>query len=257
MKKYCTDLLVCRTERLSPRHILLRLTDDKPLPQAEPGQFVEVRIDNSSGTFLRRPFSINYVDYDSNELWLLIRMAGEGTMCLSRLRTGDTVNCMLPLGRGFSLPVHGERILLAGGGTGVAPLLYLGYKSKRLGAEPVFLLGAKTRDDLLETDLLRDIGRVCVATEDGSAGECGLVTAHSILGQERFDRIHVCGPRPMMMAMAEYAFRNDTDCEVSLENMMACGLGACLCCVEKTTDGNVCVCKDGPVFNARKLLWRI
>ena len=101
------------------------------------------------------------------------------------------------------------------------------------------------------------MGDVYVTTEDGSMGEKGFVTQHSLLSQEHFDRIATCGPKPMMMAVARYARATGSSCEVSLENMMACGLGACLCCVEKTVEGHVCVCKEGPVFNINKLLWQI
>lgn len=94
-----------------------------------------------------------------------------------------------------------------------------------------------------------------ITTEDGSLGERGFVTNHSVLQEQEFDLIQTCGPTPMMKAVAKYARQSDTTCEVSLENLMACGLGACLCCVEKTVDGNLCVCKDGPVFNINKLLW--
>jgi dihydroorotate dehydrogenase electron transfer subunit len=97
---------------------------------------------------------------------------------------------------------------------------------------------------------------VCVTTEDGTEGERGFVTSHSVLGLEHFTRIASCGPTPMMKAVARYARKAGVDCEVSLENLMACGLGACLCCVEKTIEGNLCVCKDGPVFNIQKLLWQ-
>lgn len=106
-------------------------------------------------------------------------------------------------------------------------------------------------------DEFKKYGRVCVTTEDGTAGEKGFVTNHSILSSETFDRISTCGPKPMMMAVAKYAARTGTDCEVSLENKMACGVGACLCCVEGTDEGNLCVCKEGPVFNTKKLLWQI
>ena len=88
-------------------------------------------------------------------------------------------------------------------------------------------------------------------------GERGFVTNHSVLSRERFDRICTCGPKPMMVAVARYALKANVECEVSLENKMACGLGACLCCVEKTTEGNVCVCTEGPVLNVRKLLWQL
>ena len=106
-------------------------------------------------------------------------------------------------------------------------------------------------------DIFKKYGRVCVTTEDGSEGEKGFVTNHSLLQMEDFTRIATCGPTPMMKAVAAFARKNDVECEASLENLMACGLGACLCCVEKTIEGNLCVCKDGPVFNIRKLLWQV
>ena len=106
-------------------------------------------------------------------------------------------------------------------------------------------------------DEFEKYGRVCLTTEDGTAGERGFVTNHSVLDEIRFDRIATCGPKPMMVAVAKYAKARGIECEVSLENKMACGVGACLCCVEKTADGNVCVCKEGPVININKLLWQI
>ncbi len=244
------------TERLTAQHVLIRLTDTKPLPPVIPGQFVEARVSNSAKTFLRRPFSVNFVDRKSNELWLLVHIVGSGSMALSLLKEGDKLNCVFPLGNGFTVPAPGERLLLAGGGTGTAPLLYLGAEAKRRGAVPVFLLGAKTKDEILQLERFEEIGKVCVTTEDGSLGERGMVTNHPVLGREQFDRISVCGPKPMMKAVAKYAAKSGVECEVSLENHMACGVGACLCCVEKTINGNLCVCKDGPIFNIRKLLWQ-
>ena len=151
-------------------------------------------------------------------------------------------------------PGPSRRGLLIGGGVGVAPLLYFGKKIREFGARPTFLLGARSAKDLLELDEFDRYGEVCVTTEDGSFGEQGFVTGHSVLSS-RFDRISTCGPKPMMVSVARYARRAGIECEASLENMMACGLGACLCCVEKTTEGNLCVCKEGPVFNIRRLLW--
>lgn len=258
MKKFILDLKVSSVEALSPKHVLIKLTDEKPLPDMLPGQFVEVRVDDSPTTFLRRPISINFVDRTNNELWLLVAAIGDGTRRLSRLQQGDTLNCVLPLGNGFTMPrVASEKVLLVGGGVGVAPLLYFGQKIKEQGGEPTFLLGARTAADLLELDLFKAVGRVFVTTEDGSEGERGFVTNHSVLSQERFDQISTCGPKPMMMAVARYAKAENINCEVSLENKMACGVGACLCCVEKTTEGNVCVCKEGPVLNINKLSWQI
>lgn len=258
MKKQITDLKVVSADRLSEKHVLVRLTDDKPLPQMLPGQFVEVRVEGSPSTFLRRPISIHNVDEERNELWLLVAMIGEGTKQIGRLQAGDRLNCLLPLGNSFTMPSSADdKILLVGGGVGVAPLLYFGRKIKAAGAEPTFLLGARSKQDLLELDEYRRIGRVFITTEDGSEGEKGFVTNHSILSKETFTQISTCGPKPMMMAVARYAKKHDIACEASLENMMACGLGACLCCVEKTVEGNLCVCKEGPVFNINRLLWQI
>lgn len=257
MKKYILDLTVSSVERVNEKYVLIRLTDSKPLPEMQPGQFVEVRVDDSPTTFLRRPISINHVDYAKNELWLLVATIGDGTRRLGKLCKGDVLNCVLPLGNGFTMPASpDEQVLLVGGGVGVAPLLYFGERIKAMGGKPVFLLGARSASDLLEMDLFRSVGEVYVTTEDGSEGEKGFVTNHSVLSCRHFSRISTCGPKPMMMAVARYATSAGVECEASLENMMACGVGACLCCVEKTTDGNLCVCKEGPVFNIRKLLWQ-
>lgn len=258
MKKYILDLTVNSVEALSDKHVLIKLTNDKPLPEMLPGQFVEVRVDNTPSTFLRRPISINNVDYDHNELWLLVAAVGDGTRQLQKLQKGDRLNCVLPLGNSFTMPTDSsEKVLLVGGGVGVAPLLYFGKRIKAMGGEPTFLLGARSAKDVLERELFEQVGRVLITTEDGSEGEKGFVTNHSVLAQEHFDRISTCGPKPMMMAVARYAFKNDIECEVSLENKMACGVGACLCCVEKTVEGNKCVCKEGPVMNIKKLTWQI
>ena len=269
MKKYILDLTVNSVERLSEKHVLIRVTDVEPLPEMLPGQFVELRVDGSPATFLRRPISINFVDRTKNELWLMVAMIGEGTRQLGRLQAGDKLNCVLPLGNGFSIQSGGTReplqdgktalhkALLVGGGVGVAPLLYLGAELKQQGAaEVTFLLGGRSAKDVLELGFFNKYGRVCVTTEDGTMGEQGFVTNHSVLA-EPFDKIFTCGPTPMMKAVARYAKEKDIECEASLENMMACGLGACLCCVEKTTEGNLCVCKEGPVFNTKRLLWQI
>ena len=258
MKKFILDLTVKSIEALSDKHVLIKLTHTEPLPQMLPGQFVEVRVDDSSSTFLRCPISINNVDYEHNELWLLVAAVGDGTRRLQRLHEGETLNCVLPLGNSFTLPTKPDaRVLLVGGGVGVAPLLYLGKKLRDMGAHPTFLLGARTHKDVLEKTLFEEVGRVLITTEDGSEGEKGFVTNHSVLSQEEFDLICTCGPKPMMMAVARYAYKNGIECEASLENKMACGVGACLCCVEKTVEGNKCVCKEGPVMNIKNLSWQI
>ena len=259
LKKYLMDLTVVENIPLHSKYCLLKLTSGKPLPEMIPGQFVQVLVEGSPHTFLRRPMSINYVDKKANELWLLIQLVGEGTRQLSMVEAGETVNVILPLGNGFSVPRASvdAQILLIGGGIGTAPLLFLGETLKSIGYKPAFLLGARTKEDVMQHAQFEKIGTVYVTTEDGSMGERGFVTNHSILREKKMDMIYACGPKPMMVAVAQYAKAGGITCEVSLENLMACGIGACLCCVENTVNGNVCVCTEGPVFNINQLKWQI
>ena len=260
MKKYLMDLKVVENIRLHPKYSLIKLTADKSLPEMIPGQFVQIRVYGSPQTFLRRPISINYVDKKANELWLLVQLIGEGTKRMAEYQTGDTMNIMLPLGNGFSIPQNTESSfspLLVGGGVGTAPMLYLGETLKSIGFEPEFLLGARSKDDVMQFFDFEKIGAVHITTEDGSMGEKGFVTNHSVLKERKIGQIYTCGPKPMMVAVAKYAKASGIPCEVSLENMMACGIGACLCCVENTVKGNICVCTEGPVFNINQLTWQI
>lgn len=259
MKKYIMNLTVKENIALHQNYSLLKLTptSGEELPEMHPGQFVQVQVNGSATTFLRRPISVNFVDRADNTLWLLIRRAGEGTAHLMESVPGSMINVMLPLGNGFSLDeaVKPGRTLLVGGGVGVAPLLYFGAKMVEMGAKPEFLLGARSEADLLEVELFEKYGKVHISTDDGSAGEHGVVTTNSVFESGDIARVYCCGPMPMMKAVAGVARKIGAECEVSLENMMACGLGACLCCVEKTVKGNVCVCTEGPVFNINQLTW--
>lgn len=260
MKKYILDLKVTENLRLHTNYVLLKFTttDGSLLPPMFPGQFVEVRVDGSPTTFLRRPISINYIDMDTNELWLLIQLVGDGTRKLSTVSPGQIINMVLPLGNTFTIPEDkASRLILIGGGVGTAPMLYLGYVLKQQGYNLSFLLGARSAIDVLQLKEFETLGDVFITTEDGTLGERGYVTQHSVLIKNEFDKIYTCGPKPMMMAIAKYAKTHNIDCEVSLENNMACGIGACLCCVENTTEGHICVCKEGPIFNINKLLWQI
>lgn len=237
------------------RSVLLRLRSNQALPDIQPGQFVQVRVAGSPCTYLRRPISIHDVDFQRNEISLLVQQVGEGTRHLAQAKDGDIINMVFPLGNGFSMPEVGEKVLLVGGGIGIAPLFYFAKVLNAKGVKPTLLLGGKTEADLLRLSDYQQLGDTFVTTEDGSLGEKGFVTMHSIWQKQNFDKIYVCGPKPMMKAVAKLANEKSIWCEVSLENLMACGLGACLCCVEDTVDGNVCVCKEGPVFNTRRLKW--
>lgn len=254
--KYIHDFSVISNREIAQGFALLELQPTgNSLPEIRPGQFVQVRVDNSPTTFLRRPISVCDVNTEQNILTLLIRKAGEGTAHLVDLNKGDILNLIYPLGNGFTVDHSVKRPLLVGGGVGVAPMVYLAKAMKNMGVMPTILTGARTQSMLLMTDKLSEYGHVAITTDDGSHGEKGFVVQHSLLRDGNFDKIYCCGPAPMMKAVANYARENDIDCEVSLENMMACGVGACLCCVEKTVKGNVCVCTEGPVFNIKELTW--
>lgn len=254
MKKITDFRLIEKKEWERSTYLLLQ--SDEPLEEIKAGQFVQVRVDDAQHTYLRRPISIHDVDYQNRTMTLLVQRVGEGTNKMSDTEIGDTLNIIYPLGNGFTLPEDkGRNVLLVGGGIGIAPLYYLGKMLKEKGITPRFLLGGRSANDLIMLDEFASVGEVLVTTNDGSMGEQGFVTQHSVWQDGRFDMIYTCGPKPMMMAVAKMARENDIECEVSLENLMACGLGACLCCVENTIEGNVCVCKEGPVMNINKLLW--
>lgn len=256
MKKFILDLELKENSILDKKHFLLKLTSPSPLPPMLPGQFVQILVKNSQEVFLRRPISIHYVDRKRNELWLLIQIVGKGSQKLSELSPGTNVNLLLPLGNAFKLDLPPQsRPILIGGGVGTAPLLFLGAYLKNNNHQCDFLLGARCKKDLLQLAEFEKYGTVYTTTEDGSHGEKGYVTQHSILKSKNFDMIYTCGPTPMMRAVAEYASQTDIYCEVSLENTMACGIGACLCCVTDSVDGHLCVCTEGPVFDSKRLKW--
>lgn len=237
---------------LNKEHFLLNVQSDENLLPILPGQFVEIRVDNAPTTFLRRPISIHDVDETDRVISFLIRIAGDGTQKLSELKSGEAINIIYPLGNGFT--VEKADYLLIGGGCGLAPLRYLARKLNEIGVCPDILIGARNAETLFGVEEYRALGHVFVTTEDGSVGERGFVTGHSILQHpEKYTRICTCGPDAMMKNVAGYAEKHQIPCEVSLENTMACGIGACLCCVTETVEGHKCVCTDGPVFDARKL----
>ena len=215
MKKFILDLTVTENIRLHANYALLKLTSQSLLPEMLPGQFAELRV----------------------EVWFLIQLVGDGTKRLAKVNPGDMINVVLPLGNAYTIPQDpSDKLLLVGGGVGTAPMLYLGEQLSKNGHKPTFLLGARSDKDLLQLDEFVKYGKVYTTTEDGSHGEKGYVTQHSILNRVHFERIYTCGPKPMMVAVAKYARNNQIECEVSLENTMACGIGACLCCVENTTE---------------------
>lgn len=243
------DFTVLEYRRLGSRYFALVLKHGGKMQPVMPGQFVEVLVDGSRDVMLRRPISVHDVDEEAGTMTLLIQVVGNGTRKLAELQPGDNLNVVYPLGHGFTFDLRPHTsALLVGGGAGIAPLLHLSKVLKTSGVDCTILLGGRTADLIPVRDEFESYGRLYIATDDGSLGHKGLVVEHPAFA-ESYDIIYTCGPTPMMKAVARSADERGIRCEVSLENMMACGIGACLCCVTDTDKGHRCVCKDGPVFD--------
>lgn len=243
------DFTIAARREVGDNYIELQLQHAQRLMAVEPGQFVEVRVDGAEGVMLRRPISVHDADIETGSLSLLIQIVGRGTQRLAQLGVGSRLNLIYPLGHGFThhLP-QGSRVLLVGGGAGIAPLYYLARTLVAEGIRPTTLLGGHTARLIPVKEKFESYGEVELTTDDGSAGVKGLVVDHPCFAQP-YDMIYTCGPTPMMKAVARSAAARGIRCEVSLENMMACGVGACLCCVVDTDSGHQRVCKEGPVFD--------
>ncbi|MDI6603529.1 MAG: dihydroorotate dehydrogenase electron transfer subunit [Thermoanaerobacteraceae bacterium] len=216
--------------------------------KAFPGQFVML---NCGGrTLLKRPMSI--CDIDKKILTIVYQLKGEGTKNLSKMKPGDSIEITGPHGHGFDI-FENKKILIVGGGVGIPPLLYL---TKELKSEKIYIaLGF--RSEIYLIDEFKKYGEVFIATEDGSHGKCGYVTDLIKDIIDDIDIIYGCGPKPMLKALKEMAIKAKKPCQISVEERMGCGIGACMVCACKIKDKDNFhykkVCKDGPVFWAEEV----
>lgn len=253
MKKQVVDTRVLQHTEVNAQCFILDVEVPCALKDIKGGQFANLRVDDSQHTYLRRPVSIHDADETKNTLSFFIKEVGEGTSHLRRLQAGDMLNVVFPLGNGFGQN-DTQKPLLIGGGCGIAPLYLLSKQLLAKGIKPVVLVGGREAADILWTEKFTAVADLLICTEDGSVGTKGFVTNHEVMSRlNEFDKLMVCGPGVMMKAIAALAEEQHILCEVSLENTMACGVGACLCCVTNTDEGHKCVCTDGPVFDSRKL----
>jgi len=256
-KKAVSNFIVVENKALNSTNYLIQLASTEPLPEITPGQFVNVEIKNSNEIFLRRPFSIFDVDYTKNTISLIVKILGRGSKKLTQISKDEELSIVYPLGKGFSIPDKHEKVLMIGGGSGVAPILFLAKKSHLQPDNIDILIGARSASDHINVENYSKYGKFHFTTEDGSLGVKGFVIHHPVFSDElqKYDKIYTCGPDAMMKAVAREASNHNIFCEVSLENLMACGFGVCLCCIEPTIKGNLCVCTEGPVFNINDLKW--
>ncbi len=214
------------------------------------GQFLHVLCGGDA--YLRRPISVCEV-IDKKSIRFIFSVRGIGTDALSQKNVGDKIDILGPLGNGFDTDTEDSRVLLVGGGIGIFPLLEL---AKTFGKRASVLLGFRSKSEMMMTDeFARYVDNVFVATDDGSCGYKGFVTGllKNITDSNEVNRIFVCGPTPMMKAVSEIAVDKNIPTQVSLEERMGCGIGACVTCVCKINGQRKRVCKDGPVFNASEV----
>jgi len=268
---------------LIAQHFLMRVRLPVSWATPLPGQFVMVRVRDGRDLLLRRPLSVYTFDRNENSLIieLIYRIAGKGTFALSRRKAGEYIEILGPLGHGFDIFPEMRKIVLLAGGIGVAPLSFLASHYRELPTgnqqEIISYLGAKSTDQLVGADKMKELStEMRISTDDGSSGHHGFITELLADDMESFTGgnsvVYACGPSPMMRRLAEVLNGQPIPCQVSVEERMACGIGACLGCAihvkdrgDKTSVSHggtkdnepqyKHVCKDGPVFNIRDIIW--
>jgi dihydroorotate dehydrogenase electron transfer subunit len=260
---------ILKNDFLKGRYLLAELSAPAGFKNASPGQFLHIRIADTCDPLLRRPMSIH--DVSSGRIKILYEAVGKGTQLLSQKKAGSELDLLGPLGHGFNLKqlVTAQKVYIIAGGMGVAPLFFLAKKLVTSHQSPVtrkrkiiVLIGAKTKNLVLCEKEFKTLGcEVQIATEDGSKGFRGRVTEllKDLLGSpvtsHQSPVICACGPKPMLAAVADIAVKARIPAQVSLEEFMGCGLGACLGCVIRTTAGYKRICHDGPVFDSHEIIW--
>lgn len=250
---------ITENKKVVERYYRMRIESPYLAKSTKPGQFFEVKCSGESDPLLRRPLGSHRIFKDSVEM--LYEVVGKGTELLSKRKKGKPLDVIGPLGNGFE-PVPSGNVILVAGGIGVAPLVALAETLVKNNCKVYVIIGAKTKSHLLCEEVFKQLGcRVEVVTEDGSKGDKGLAT--DVLKdifrspiKAPYASIYACGPNAMLKAVSKIAAEEELPCYVSLEERMACGVGACLGCPVKVKSGEYkMVCKDGPVFNAEEIAW--
>ncbi|MCU0821955.1 MAG: dihydroorotate dehydrogenase electron transfer subunit [Spirochaetes bacterium] len=243
-----------RSGELCKDHFLLKIKADDII--SYPGQFVNIRISETTDPLLRRPFSIH--NHENGIIDVIFRVVGKGTGILKKLESHGAIDAAGPFGRGFTL-IKNSSVLLIGGGVGNAPLYYLSRKLKDLGNRVVYLYGSKTGDLVfLREKFGSAVDEFVLATDDGSMGKKGIITEYAgeLLKYSNFDRVYSCGPEIMQKTIVDLMKDKSTPVEVSLEKYFGCGYGVCYGCTVETIDGLKRTCADGPVFDGRIIKWQ-
>ncbi len=266
LQKFDTATKIISNEQIATNHFLLRCKCPKIAAQSKPGQFIHVLIDEGSNLLLRRPFTIYSIKDD--EISMLYQIIGKGTKILSTCQQDQQINVLGPLGNCFDLSVEPDPAIVVGGGAGIASLMLLATALRLNGIRLIAMIGAMSSDRLLSVKDLEEIGaEIHITTDDGSFGNQGFVTDSLLAVLEKPTKnglrnpiIFTCGPSGMLQAVTKIVVDYEIPCQVTMENEMGCALGVCLGCVCKVRSPNAGfefqrVCSEGPVFNAKDIIW--
>lgn len=221
-----------------------------------PGQFLTIRVSEDSVPLLRRPFAFSGYDEKNGTASIVYQKRGRATQILTGKQPGEELDLIGPLGRPFPIPEQNEKLFLVAGGVGLGPVLFLAQFLKNQGKQVTFVFGCRTESFVPRMSCFQSAQPV-VCTDDGSAGFRG-TSVEYLVQKQKVDSgsvLYGCGPEPMLKALTDLARKNDTRVWVSVEQVMACGVGACMGCVVKTKSGFQRACKEGPVFSGRDIIW--
>lgn len=251
--------VVSQTE-LAPHIQSLVLHAPEIASEIQPGQFVNVQVPGDKSQIMRLPFTFARADQHLGTIELIYQVVGDGTRRLSQVSAGESLSVLAPLGSGWRIEKSDfARVLIVCGGLGLAPVLPLARALGHRGIEFDVALGAPSANRVVGVEHFLSYGarEVLVSTDDGTQGHHGFCTALSekLLGENTYDLIATCGPEPMMRIVVRQAEEAGIACQVSMERGMICGFGVCMSCVVDTPRGRVCVCTEGPVFDAQEVIW--
>lgn len=260
MSKQMTNI-IAGMEEIAEGIFRMRVTSPYVSANAKPGQFVNIKCCDGVDALLRRPISICSVDRSNNTYDIVFQSKGRGTAILAGKKAGDCIDVLGPLGNGFDMGIEYRRIAVVGGGIGIFPLLFVLNESRAIVMRSY--LGFRTSKlVVLEKEFCQRSNSLEITTDDGTYGKEGFVTdlLKRDLSVEKFDMIYACGPEPMLRKVSQLASEFDTECQISLEQRMGCGFGTCLACACKTAEGGdgwqySHVCKEGPVFNSKSIIF--
>ncbi|MGI6045432.1 MAG: dihydroorotate dehydrogenase electron transfer subunit [Eggerthellaceae bacterium] len=261
---YNENAQIVSHEKRGPRLYLLKLSAPQVARTLKPGQFIHMTVPHMPDHILRRPFSVYDLDLEEGTIDILYQVVGYGTDKMTNLQVGETVNLLGPIGNPWTIPHGAQRALVVGGGVGAASTFLQTKALIENGLAVDVILGAQTKLALVTYDHYVNLNpqTILASTDDGSFGFHGFATPlvdkaleDALEAGKAYDMVYVCGPEPLMRIVAQSVEAKGMSCQVSMERRMACGIGACLSCVIDTTDGKKRACVDGPIFDAKEVVW--